>query len=352
MLLQGLDRAAFEPVLLCLRPSDWLREQDFPFEVQVLNVGAILRPSLLGAISRFKALQRERQFDIVQTFFVDANIFGTIASHRAGVPTIISSRRNIGYWHTGIHTRLLRFLRRWTTHYLANSKAVLDVSLNSEGVSPDKVTVIYNGLDLSAFERIDADMRNTQRAAWGVAPDETLIGAVANLRSVKNIPALVSAAAALKDDYPKTRFVVIGEGPDREQLQAQINAAGLEQRFELAGAHSDIVPALAALDIGVQCSRSESFSGSLVEYMAAGLPIAASNVGGNPEAITNRQTGVLYASDDGPNLAGALRALLDDPTAAGSMGRAARAAALERYSREACIAEHERFYRQIVDKRT
>jgi glycosyltransferase involved in cell wall biosynthesis len=350
MLLHGLDRTEFEPTLICLRPSEWLQRQSFPFDVHILDLGAILRPSMLGAIARFKTLDRAKRFDIVQTFFVDANIFGTIAAHRAGVRTIISCRRNIGHWHTGVHTTLLRFLRRWTTHYLANSKAVLDVSLRREGVSADRITVIYNGLDLSCFETVDPSLRRRQRQDWHIAPDQTLVGVVANLRPVKNLPSFIGAAAELKDAYPNARFVVVGEGPDRADLQTRIDAAGLNDRVLLAGAHSDVLPCLAAFDIAVQCSFSESFSGALVEYMAAGLPIAASRVGGNPEAITSGATGLLYESDDGPNLAACLKQLLTDSAAARALGAAARSAAFERYSREACIRKHQQFYREMVDK--
>jgi len=350
MLLHGLDRAEFEPTLICLRRSEWLSRQSFPFEVHILNVGAILRPSLLGAIARFRALHADKRFDIVQTLFVDANIVGTVAAHYAGVKTIISSRRNVGYWHTRVHTTLLRALRSWTTHYLANSRAAVEVARRSEGVSPDSITVIYNGLVLSSFQGIDTSLRARERTAWGIAEDEILIGAVANLRPVKNISSLINAAAALESSYPRTRFVVVGEGPDRGGLQALINAAGLMDRFLLVGTRSNIVPCLAAFDIAVQCSLSESCSGSLIEYMAAGLPIAASNVGGNPEAITSGETGLLYDSDEGTSLAACLRQLLDDPANARKMGRAARQAAIEHYSREACLEKHERFYQRIVHR--
>ena len=352
MLLKGLDRNRFNPTLVCLRNSEWLEDQALSCDLEILNLGSILRPGFFGAASRFKKLHRERKFDIVQTFFLDANLFGTIAARMAGIKNVVSSRRNIGYWHTWFYRTMLRMLRRWTSCYLANSKAVLDVSLEAEGIAPENITVIYNGLDLSQYEVIEESVRLRQRHTWGVADNELLVGAVANLRPVKNIPSLISAAARLTRKHAGLKFVVVGEGPDREQLQQQVDSAGLTDRFRMMGAHNDIVPCLAAFDVGVQCSRSESFSGSLVEYMAAGLPIAASAVGGNVEAISHEQTGLLYDVNDPNGLVSTISALLSDLGKALQYGESAREAAFAHYSEEACVKAHERYYTDIMEKRS
>ena len=350
MLLKGLGRDRFNPTLVCLRNSEWLEEQSLSCDLEILNLGSILRPDFFGAASRFKKLHRERKFDIVQTFFLDANLFGTIAARMAGIKNVVSSRRNIGYWHTSFYRTMLRILRRWTPYYLANSKAVLDVSLEAEGIAPENITVIYNGLDLSQFEDIDESIRLKQRHAWGVADNELLVGTVANLRPVKNIPSLISAATRLTKEHADLKFVVVGEGPDREQLQQQIDSARLADRFRLVGAHNNIVPCLAALDVGVQCSKSESFSGSLVEYMAAGLPIVASAVGGNVEAISHEHTGLLYDVRDPDGLTSSISALLSDQEKGLQYGEAARKAAFIDYSEDACVKAHERYYTDIMEK--
>jgi L-malate glycosyltransferase len=347
MLLHGLDRRRFEPTLVCLRSSDWLSTQSFPFDVRVLNVGKLANPSTLAGLWSFRKLQREKRFDIVQTFFIEANIFGTLVARFSGIPNVVSSRRNIGYWHTRIHTGILRLLEPMTPFYLANSNAALEVTCRVERVPARKITVIYNGLDLEPFDGGHAELRAPQRREWKISDDEILVGAIANLRPVKNLSSLVHAASILKASFPRLSFTIIGEGPDQRRLEDQIRAAGLEDRVVLRGPSTAVSSCLAAFDIAVQCSCSESFSNSLVEYMAAGLPIAASAVGGNVEALAHGETGVLYEPDGGNNLAAALKDLVSNPARARAMGARARQVS-NRYSMQTCIRSHEEYYEKIV----
>lgn len=349
MLMRGIDRGCFRPVLVCLRGSDWLRTQSFDFPVEVIGLGRLLSPQLARGFHRFAALHRKHRFDIVQTFFVDANIFGTVAARLAGVRHVISSRRNAGYWQTPLHRWILRRLRVWTRHYLCNSQAVRAQTIETEGVDPSRVAVIYNGLDLDRFAQISEEMRTHQRAAWGIKPDEVLVGAVANLRPVKNLEALIEAIAHLAEEFPRLKGVVVGEGDQREPLQKPIDDRNLTNRFLLAGSCQDIVPCLAAFDVAVLTSHSEGFSNALIEYMAAGLPVAASRVGGNAEAIEDGRTGVLFDLDDSSALSTAIRTLLTNPTRAADLGKAARSAAHGLYDEEVCLRRHEEYYGRICD---
>lgn len=348
MLLEKLDRREFDPTLVCLRSSDWLSGRTLPCDLHVLDVGSLKSLTTAGALARFAALHRLKRFDIAQTFFIDANIFGTMAARFAGVRRVVSSRRDIGYWHTRAQVVILRLLRHATDHYLANSRAAADLAARVEGIPTSKLTVIPNGLDLAAFDRLDESTRSASRTSWGIAPDETVVGTVANLRPVKNLGSLVAAAARLAPEFPRLRFVVVGEGPDREVLDRQIAAAGLQDRFLLPGAATDVIPCLAAFDIAVQCSHSESLSGALLEAMAAGLPVAAARVGGNPEAVTHGRTGLLYDPATDGGLADTLRLMLSDPGRAAEMGHLARDEARSRFGLGSCIRQHEDFYRRIT----
>ncbi|HUV30006.1 MAG TPA: glycosyltransferase [Acidobacteriota bacterium] len=350
MLLHGLDKTRFKPFLICLRDSDWLGRQSLPFDVTTLDVASLLSVQCLRGLRRFRQLHGREQFDIVQTFFDDGNIFGTLAARLAGCRTVISSRRNIGYRHGRMHRFILRRLRRWTNHYLANSTAVAQWTTATEGVVAAKLKVIHNGLDLQAFESVPEGARQRQRAEWGIGDDETLIGALANLRPVKNVESLIEAAAALCPEFSNIKFVVVGEGPERNQYQRFIDNRGLTDRFALVGRYSNVIPCLAAFDIAVMCSKSESFSNSLIEYMAMGLPVAASDVGGNPEAVTHRETGLLYSVEDGASLAGALRELLTDKAMASRLGEKARRDALLKYNTADTLAHHQTYYEQITHR--
>lgn len=347
-LLHGLDRREFAPHLVCLHESPWLREQTFEFPVTFLGIHSLRRPAALAALLRFRRLCLVTPFDLVQTFFVDGNLFGTLGAALAGRPAVISSRRNIGHWHDRTQVALLRWLGRWTDYYLANSRAVAERTVTVEGAAPDRVIVIQNGLELEDPALIPPARRRDQRAAWGVADDELLVGTVANLRSIKNLPEFVSAAGRLAARLPHVRFVVVGEGPDRPDLEARIAAAGLSDRFLLAGRMLDVRPALAAFDIGVQCSLAESSSNSLIECLAAGLPVAASDIPGNAEAVVHEESGLLYSVGQPEALAGALARLAGDTGLRGRLGAAARRVAMETYAMNRCLERHAAFYRRVV----
>jgi glycosyltransferase involved in cell wall biosynthesis len=348
MLLEGLDRRRYDPVLVCLRPSPWLAANDLPCPVEVLDLYS--RASFVGprALAVYRALQRRHGFGLVQTFFVDANIVGTLMAKVAGVPRVISSRRNIGYWQGGSDRLVLRVLSRWTSHYIANSRAARDSTVDAEGVDPARISVINNGLDVAGLAARVAEEKDGQRQLLGLGPDDRLVVSVANLRPVKDVATLVEAAAAVVARAPRTRFAVLGEGDQRPDLEARIARHGLQESFLLPGSAADVVPWLAAADIAVQGSRSESFSNALVEYMAAGLPSVATAVGGNVEAVDDGRTGLLCPASDPAAMADRLVTLLEDGDLAARMGTAAAADALERFSVEACLDRTQDCYDRVL----
>lgn len=350
MLLKRLDRTRFEPIVVCLRSSEWLESNSLPCEVHILHLRSLMSTDFVRALMEFRQIHQRTPLDIVQTFFFDADIFGIIASHSAGIKTIIASRRNIGYWHTTRYRILLRLLGRWTWHYLANSEAAAQATRRAEGVLPSKITVIPNGLNLEEYKEVPPEVRTMQRTRWGVRDDEVIVGCVSNLRRVKNIDGMIEAARTLVSDRDDLRFIVVGEGPFRSELERRIGVAGLHKRFTLVGQHSTIASCLAAFDVAVLPSHSESLSNALIEYMASGLPIVASNVGGNTELISRDHTGLLFDPKNPEDLARCVGRLLSRPDVASRLGSAAKQYALSTFDEQRCIQLHESFYLRISDK--
>ena len=348
MLLHGLNRQIVQPYLICLQNSEWLQSTTLPVEVITYNIQSIKSFQFIKNVREFASFCKRHNIDIIQTFFTDGNKFGVIGGRLAHVPVIIASRRNVGHGYDRKNISMLRFLQRWTTRYLANSYAALKKTMEIEGVPKEKINVIYNGLNLSKITTINSELRIAQRKKWNVAEDETVVGIIANLRDVKNIDSLIRVAAKLVPDYPKLRFISIGEGPDHQNLQELIDNLGLQDRFLLAGRYTDIIPCLAAFDIGVLCSKYESFSNSLIEYMAAGLPTVASDVGGNSEAIRHGENGLLYPVEEENKLEEALRQLLSDTPFASRLGATAKEDAFRQYSMETCLQNHEKYYASLI----
>lgn len=347
-LLNRLDRDKFEPHLVCLYPSEWMKNQVFPCPVHYLGVHSLFSLDFFKGRKKFKELHQEHNFDIVQTFFKDGNIIGTLFADHADCPVIISSRRNIGYWHDKLQISILRYLEKRTDYYLANSQSAVEMTIEIEKAERKKFTVIYNGLDLDRFKNVDPNLRLEVRDCWKISDDDILIGAVANLRPVKNIDIMIEAALLLKDDHPELKYVVIGEGPMRGELQQKIDSYDLKNRFFLAGRIDDVIGPLTAFDIAVLPSANESFSNSLIEYMAAGKPIIAGAVGGNVEAIADNSTGLLYNPSNPDELAEKIKTFLADRENAYTMGDCAAKTAFEKYDIDSMIKNHQEYYTRLV----
>ena len=349
-ILGRLDRTRFRPHLVCLRNSDWLKTGDVDCEITVMELGSFFSFEFFRCRRRFARFCREQKVDIVQTFFRDGNLAGTLWAHKARVGVIIVSRRNIGsgYWHNRREIAILRYLKRYTTHYVTNSDAAAEETSRVEGVESSRITVIGNGLDIDTYPLPDSQQAAEIKRSWGFADDTPMIGAVANLRPVKNLPFLVRAAARIVRQRPGVGFVALGEGDQRTELQKMIDENDLTDKFVLPGRSDNVARDLAGIDIAVLCSHRESLSNSLMEYMATGRALIASDVGGNRELISSDDLGFIYPADDEVAFDRCVLRLLDDDGLRDRIGQAARAEASRRFSFDTVMGQLETLYESLV----
>ncbi|MFL6280146.1 MAG: glycosyltransferase [Vicinamibacterales bacterium] len=255
-----------------------------------------------------------------------------------GVPVRIGSRRELNPDKTAWQIRAQRAAYRLATKVVANSPAAEQV-LRQEGLAAGSIAMIPNGVDLAAY---------TDRTA---AKEIRRIVTVANLRPEKEHETLIASAAALVGSHPDLRFQVVGDGPRKRQLQDLVTARGLSRQVEFLGHRDDVPSLLAAADAFVLPSRSEAFPNSVIEAMAAGLPVVASAVGGLLDLIDGGRTGLLVAPSDVEALTSALRFLIENPARAASMGRAARTEIQQRYSFDRMVSAFERLYASNLEQR-
>lgn len=348
--IRRLDHTRFRPHLVCLRQSEWLKTADVGCKVRVMDFGSFFSMSFLHSRRRFVEFCREHRIDIVQSFFRDGNHAGTLWAHKARVGVIIASRRNIGsgYWHNSREIAILKFLKRYTTHYITNSEAAAAETRKVEDVDPARISVVRNGLDIGAYPLPSAEAAARAKRSWGFSEDAKVIGAVANLRPVKNIEFLIRAARTIIGQRPRTRFVALGEGHFRAELERMIVDSNLTGKFLLPGQSDNVARDLAGFDIAVLCSHRESLSNSLMEYMATGRAVVASDVGGNRELISCEDLGYLYPADDSEQFESRILGLLDDPGLRKRMGKAAREEASRTFSYEAMIRQLETVYESLM----
>ncbi|MGB5106026.1 MAG: glycosyltransferase [Candidatus Zixiibacteriota bacterium] len=334
-IINHLDRKSFEPILITLQDCQYFRAGKFSCETHCWHVDSMFMPQMFSRRRQLADLMRNKQVDVVQTFFVEAHLVGGGAAKEAGIKAIVSSRRNLGYSY-GIKEKMyLKIANRYPLRFLANSRAVVDTIAKLENVEPGRFEVIYNGVELKPALPADRHLPET-------------IVMVANLRPVKAIPTLIRAAERVVRQHSRARFRIIGEGPDRLELQALINSLGLQRNFEMPGSTSDVHSAIANATIGVLTSSSEGFSNSLLEYMRAALPVVATKVGGNDEIVEEGVNGFLVGVEDDATLADRLLKLLGDLNLAGVMGAAGRKIVEDKFSVGAMVSKHEEFYRRLA----
>jgi glycosyltransferase involved in cell wall biosynthesis len=339
-LIRALNRGRVRPSLCLLGGQDAESRALTPEDCPVISLGLtkVLRPRAAVAATRLAAFWRRHQVNVVQTYFLDSTYFAVPLARLCGIHHVVRVRNNVGYWLTPVHRRLGRLVGRLATATLTNSEDGQRAIIAAESLPSDRVKVIENGVDLGRFRP-------------GRPPDTTgrtvRVGAVANLRPVKNIDGLIRVAERLCREDSRLHFEVAGEGDQRPDLERAIHQAGLSGRFVLRGAVSDIPDFLASLDVAVLCSHSESMSNAVLEYMAAGRAIVATAVGANSRLVRHGREAIIVPPRDEAALGHGIRAYLDCPELARQTGMAARARAEAEFSRVVMVRRFEELYRAL-----
>src|SRR5215831_3683512 len=273
------------------------------------SVGSLLRPRALFQALRLTAFIRKNRFEVVHACDLYANLFAIPAARLAGAPVTVSSQRDLSdfAWYTPMRRKILREIQKLSTCVLVNSNAIRSYLAKDDGIDPARIRVIYNGIDTSRFP-------NTSGESLAVlAPQHRRIAMVANMHGdVKGHAELLEAAQRVCARHPNTRFILIGDGALREELKERTAAMGLEENIVFLGHRTDVSSLLAGCEIGVIASRAEGLPNAVLEYMAAGLPVVATNVGGVPEIVRHEVTGLLVPARNSSALAAAILRLLDE----------------------------------------
>ena len=287
--------------------------------------------------------------DIIHSFLPLVTFIGAFSGRLMGVPLVITSRRGLST-HQKRHP-ILRPLDRMAncfSHYIAvNSKRVLADVVSHEGVHLEKMILIYNGIKTSAYESM-VHQREKIRAELGLQSRDKIITVVANYIPYKGHMDFLQAAEKIKKRFPETQFWLIGE--DRgieEKLKQESEKLGIADSTRFWGQRSDIAELLAASDISVLPSHEEGFSNVILESMAAGLPVVATDVGGNPEAVLDGMTGWIVPPRNPGQIAEKIIALLNDPEQAKKFGEKGRKNVKELFSMERMVQKHLELYHMV-----
>jgi glycosyltransferase involved in cell wall biosynthesis len=332
-LIRRLDPTRFRVHVACFhRDGAWLpRVEERAASVVEFPIRGFARTSTVRQLMAFTRWCRRERIAVVQTCDLYANTFGLPGAALAGVPMRIGSRRELNPDKSAWQILAQRHAYRSATKVVANSAAAA-AALVQEGLAPESIAVIPNGIDLAASVPRDR------------IPGIRTIVTVANLRPEKCHATLLAAAATLVRRHPDLRFLIVGDGPERRTLEALVDERGLSGHVQFLGHREDVPALLASADAFVLPSRSEAFPNAVVEAMAAGLPVVATAIGGVPELIEHDRTGLLVRVGDPDHLAAALTRLVERPEHAALLGREARHVVLQRYSFDRMVSSFEDLY--------
>lgn len=341
-LIRRLDRSIFDVHVACFGDRGELRERVHSADVTVteFRLSGLARATTARQFWRFVRWCRRLDIRVVHACDFYGNVFALPAAAIARVPVRIGSRRDVFIPdRTPTHDRLQRLGYRFAHRIVANSKAAAD-RLVEEGVSRDKVQRIENGLDLERF------------ATGVVRPGEPIISMVGNLRPGKGHDVLLNAAQIVVARVPAARFRIVGDGPLRDDLEHTVERLGLSGNVEFLGHRTDVPSLLGQSGVFVFPSMMEAAPNAVIEAMAAGLPIVASDAGGIPEVIAHERNGLLVKPGDPAALARSLLRLLDAPDLAAGFARTAREDVAKRFSFERMVKAFEDLYLRELRQRT
>jgi glycosyltransferase involved in cell wall biosynthesis len=312
--------------------------------------GGVDSPSGIYEMIRLARFLRRNHFHVVHTHDLWSNLLGIPASRLARVPVVISSRRDLSHldWYTPRRRKILRHLQSLSSAVLVNSAQIRDHLVREDGFRPEFIRVVHNGIDLDRFRNVVADR---QRLFPGLDHCKLVVN-VANMHSdIKGQPTLIGAARQVCAKFPQARFVLIGDGSRRAAFESLVAELGLKQHFLFLGQRHDVAELLACCDIAVLPSQAEGFPNALLEYMAAGLPAIATDVGGNREVINNGSNGLLTPPNDPEALAKVILSLLENPTVASKLAYAGRERVRRDFSFQRLIANVDAMYTDLLHAR-
>jgi glycosyltransferase involved in cell wall biosynthesis len=316
-------------------PSD----RDFP--IYLLPLQRTYDLNAIRASFIFKKFIRQQKIEIVQTFFESSDLWAGFVTKIMTNAKLVWSRRDMGILRTNKHHLAYRLLSNFPDAVFAVSDQVRQQCIDVDRVEPQRVYTIYNGLDILSWP----EPSRSATSAGLVS-----IVSVGNIRRVKGHDIFIRAAAQVLLRFDHVKFSIAGAilEPDYFiELQQLVESLGLKNKFHFLGGTVDLREYLAEATIFVLPSRSEGFSNAIIEAMAASLPVVATTVGGNAEAVVDGVSGYLVPPDDAGALALAIEKLLSNPSKAASMGASGRSLVIQKFTVDAMMKSMTDWYRSM-----
>lgn len=345
-LAKHIDCEHFDPVTVCFQ-RDGPLSAELPGGldgVETFPLASFYGPTTVRESARFGRFLRTRKPKIVVCFDFYANIFAIPLARLAGVPLVIGARREQGITKTRTQRKVELAALRIATGVVTNAQALRDELIVRHCISAERIWTVHNGLDIQRF-----DAQHKMAQARGKRTETTLrIGMVANLRPEKGHLMFVDACHNLSQSLPDVSFVIVGDGPMRGQIQDRIDVLGLRERVRMLGLTTDVAGALESIDIAVSTSITEGFPNSIMEAMAARLPVVATDAGGTRELVVDGVTGYLVKPGNALEMARQIECVVKNPTMRRTMGAAGRERIVRDFSSPTMARRFENLFQRLL----
>jgi sugar transferase (PEP-CTERM/EpsH1 system associated) len=299
----------------------------------------------LTVITRLRRLLKEKGIKILHTHNYTTWLYGVLAAIGInGFKHIHTEHSNIKKKRRGWAERLLI---HFTDSIVCVSEDVKRFMIENQGISPEKLAVVYNGVDTDRF-RPDSLKSRLCRDELGIKQDAPIIGIVARLTPVKDHITLLKAFFKIYEDIPEAVLLVVGDGELKHTLISQTYEMGLSNNVFFVGERQDIPELLNVMDIFVLSSLSEGHNMSLLEAMAAGLPVVATDVGGNSEIVVDGATGFLVLPENTKIFSDKVMILLRDESLRSHMGKNGRVRVVKNFDKNRMMEEYHSIYSTIL----
>lgn len=342
------DNARYNLSVCCLKgPGALSRElEERGIEVEYLNMprgpGFLIFLDSFRAVTKLVNLMKKRKIDIVHSYLFRANILCRIAAKLAGVPVVISSMRGIE-----VSRKYPLLMERLTSplvdKFTAVSDAIRNYIIRKARIDSKKIVTIHNGIRIS-----EAKVAPIERKEFGLGSGVAIVGVVARLAKEKGYPYLLNAARVVIKKYPEAHFLIVGDGPQREELIKLASNLGLNDHITFTGYRRDVLSVLALFDIFALATLWEGLPIVILEAMVMAKPVVTTNVMGNPEVVVNGVTGFLVPPRDPESLAERILELLKDENLRKRMGGAGRRQIEEKFTIKKMVSETERLYEELL----
>jgi sugar transferase (PEP-CTERM/EpsH1 system associated) len=344
-LINALDDHIFRNSICCLRNTGGLQDRLRDPHVKVHELHQKLKDNLLF---KMKNILVQEKIDIIHSNGYGTFFDSAIGAQLAGTPFMVHCVHGI-YWRDMVKMKLRRrLLQRFLALQADKLYAVADFLreyyLRVVGVSPRRISIIYNGVDVEKYSPLSQIEQRKNKVRLGFPADEIVIGSVGTLYWVKDPETLLEAAHLVLRQRDDVSFLWVGDGPLKERLQTRAREYGIDRKVLYLGSRDDVSDVLAAVDIFALPSLTEGLSYSILEAMASGLPVVATQVGGNAELIQNQRTGFLVPTRNPEMMANQLLRLISNRSLRLDMGMKARQRVEQNFNLSDMVQRYQKMY--------